>query len=264
MTDLVFDIETGCESDGVLETLFTFDETKVENYSLLTKDFDPNEVKVGHMKDAAKIAAKIEESRQKFETAKANVTESIEVARAKAWDEFKDKAALSPLTGRVLAIGWINRETSTYDYEHISDNALAPMSEKELIETFLSMADAVLSDGGSLVGHNIIGFDLPFLLRRGLKHGIRPPKTITESLKQYRPANLIDTMLAWQFGSRTEKMVKLDALAAFFGCRRKTGDGKDFAQKFFGSLEERKEALRYMQNDVEMTAQIARKMQLID
>ena len=263
MSVLIFDIETAPEMDDILESLFAFNETEVKDYHLLHTDFDPTSVKVGNIKDAAKIAAKIEEARQKFETAKASVAENIEAAKVKEWNTFKDKAALSPLTGRVLAIGWINPSTAEYDCEYIFDNPVAPVPEKELIEDFLSMADAVLSDKGSLIGHNIIGFDLPFLLRRGLKHGIRPPKTITNSLAQYRPTNLIDTMLAWGFGSRTEKYVTLDALAAFFGCRRKTGDGKDFAKKFFGTAEEREESLAYMQNDVTMTAQIARKMQLI-
>ena len=226
-------------------------------------EFDPSEVKCGNMKDASKIAAKIEESRQKFETAKANVTENIEVARAKARQEFKDKAALSPMTGRVLAIGWIHGETSTYGFEFISDNPIASVYEKELIENFLSMADAVISDSGSLIGHNIIGFDLPFLLRRRLKHGIQPPWTIKNAITQYRPANLIDTMREWQMGSRFETFVKLDSLAAFFECQRKTGDGKDFAKKFFGSIEELTEAMDYMRNDVQMTLEVAERMKLI-
>ena len=138
------------------------------------------------------------------------------------------------------------------------------VSEKEVIEHFLSLADAMLSDGGSLVGHNIIGFDLPFLLRRGLKYGIKPPKTITNALAQYRPSNLIDTMREWQFGNRTEGFVKLDQLAAFFGTRRKNGDGADFHKKFFGTPEEREDALRYLANDVAMTCEIAQAMKLID
>jgi len=262
MKALVFDIETGCEEDTVLETLFSFDETKVENYSLLGKEFDPKEVKVGNMRDANKIATKIEESRQKFEVAKALAIDGIEAARVKEWNAFKNKAALSPLTGRVLAIGRWNPEMPVGHVDCIQDGT-EPVSENVLIENFLSMADAVLSDSGSLVGHNIIGFDLPFLLRRGLKFGIRPPKTITNALAQYRPSNLIDTMREWQFGNRYEGFVKLDQLAAFFGTRRKTGDGADFHKKFFGTPEERLEALAYCRNDVVMTAEIAMQMGLI-
>jgi len=262
MKHLIFDIETAPEPDDVLERLFTFDESAVKNYRLLTLDFDPGDVKIGNLKDPAKIEAKIEAARLKFTMDKAAVTDQIETARSEAWLIFRDRAALSPLTGRVLAIGRWNPEMPNGYVDCIQDGT-EPVPENVLIDNFLSMADAVLSDGGSLVGHNIIGFDLPFLLRRGLKYGIRPPKTITNALAQYRPSNLIDTMREWQFGNRYEGFVKLDQLAAFFGTRRKTGDGADFHKKFFGTSEERLEALAYCRNDVVMTAEIAAKMGLI-
>ena len=264
MNTLCFDIETGSEVDTVLESFFTFDDTKVKNYDLLGKRFDPAEVRCGNLKDATKIQQKIAESQQKFEAAKEAVAENIAIARAEAWQEFKDKAALSPLTGQVLAIGWLNPEDSAYVYDFISNDSVAPVSEKELIEHFLSLADAVLSDGGRLMGHNIIGFDLPFLLRRGLKYGIRPPKTITNALVQFRATNLIDTQREWAMGGRTTEFIALDKLAMFFGARRKTGDGKDFSKLFFGSIEEKEKALNYLENDVRMTFEIATKMRLID
>ena len=213
MNYLIFDIETAPEADDIVESFFTFDETKVTNYRLLAKEFDPSEVKHANMKDPVKIAAKIEADRQKFEAKKASVADEIETKREEAFEKFKDKATLSPLTGQVLAIGWLNPEDSVYACEFISDNPVAPVLEKELIENFLGLADAVLSDSGSLVGHNIIGFDLPFLLRRGLKYGFRPPKSITNALAQYRPTNLIDTMREWQFGKRNIPRAKLNEFA---------------------------------------------------
>ena len=262
MQYLVFDIETAPEPDEILEGLFTFDESTVKNYRLLTADFDPGEVKLGNMKAADKIEAKIEAERQKFDIAKETVVSNIDTARTEAWQTFRDRAALSPLTGRVLAVGWWNPDTPDSEAVYILEGK-ETVSEKEVIEHFLGLADAVLSDGGSLVGHNIVGFDLPFLLRRGLKYGIRPPKTVTNALTQYRPSNLIDTMREWQFGNRTEGFVKLDQLAAFFGTRRKNGDGADFGTKFFGTPEERIEALEYLNNDVMMTVEVAAKMRLI-
>jgi len=262
MQHLVFDIETAPEPNEILEGLFTFDESTVKNYHLLTAEFDPGEVKLGNMKDPAKIEAKIEAERQKFETAKESVASNIDTARSEAWQTFRDRAALSPLTGRVIAIGcWIPNVHDICVNYAVEEAGI--VSEMELIERFLNSADAVLSDGGSLVGHNIIGFDLPFILRRGLKYGFRPPKTITNALAQYRPTNLIDTMREWQFGNRYEGFVKLDQLAAFFGTRRKTGNGADFHKKFFGTPEEREEALEYCINDVLMTAEIAAKMGLV-
>ena len=91
----------------------------------------------------------------------------------------------------------------------------------------------------------------------------KPPKTITNALTQYRPTNLIDTMREWQFSNRAEGFVKLDQLAAFFGTRRKNGDGADFHKQFFGTPEEREEALHYLANDVAVTTEVAAKMGLI-
>jgi len=119
MQYLVFDIETAPEPDGVLEGLFTFDESAVKNYRLLTSDFDPGEVKLGNMKDPAKIEAKIEAARLKFTTDKAAVAENIETARSEAWQTFRDRAALSPLTGRVLAVGWWISDTPDSYAAHI-------------------------------------------------------------------------------------------------------------------------------------------------
>jgi|GEM_PF-555760 len=269
MKNLVVDIETGGEPDDILEAFFDFDETKTTNYELLSKEFDPAEVKCGNMKDPAKIEAKIDEERKKFATLKANATANIATARTEAWNKFKDKAALSPLTGRVLAIGFWGEgfgipklDGTGCSIKHVREG-VEPVSEKELIETFLELADAVLSDGGSLVGHNIIGFDLPFLLRRGLKFGIKPPKTITTALGNYKPTNLIDTQREWQMGNRTEMFTSLDSLAAFFGTRRKSGSGADFAKMFFGTPEERDAAIDYLRNDVLMTVAVAEKMRLI-
>ena len=262
MKCLIFDIETAPEPDSVLEALFTFDETAVKNYHLLTSEFDPAEVKTGNLKDPAKIKAKIEAAQEKFAANKEAVAENIETTRAETWQKFKDKAALSPLTGQVLAIGRWDISTPDSFVDYIQDD-INPVSEKDLLENFLSMADAVLSDGGSLIGHNIIAFDLPFLLRRGLKYGIRPPKTITSALSQYRPTNLIDLMREWAFYNRTESFVSLDTLATFFGTRRKNGKAADFGKKFFGTPEEKHEALEYCNNDVVMTRDVALAMRLI-
>ena len=115
MQHIVFDIEIAPEPDIVLERLFSFDESTVKNYRLLTSNFEPSEVKLGNMKDSAKIEARIEVARLKFTTDKAAVAENIETARSEAWQTFRDRAALSPLTGRVLAVGWWNPDTPDSD-----------------------------------------------------------------------------------------------------------------------------------------------------
>ena len=75
MQTIVFDVETGPLAESEL--------------SALLPPFDPAEVKTGNLKDPAKIAEKIAE------------------AEANHRRDFFDKAALDPLTGRVIAIGMV-------------------------------------------------------------------------------------------------------------------------------------------------------------
>src|SRR5262245_13453189 len=72
---IIFDVETGPLADSEL--------------SALLPPFDPAEVKTGNLKDPSKIAEKIAE------------------AEANHRRDFFDKAALDPLTGRVVAIGML-------------------------------------------------------------------------------------------------------------------------------------------------------------
>ena len=73
MQTIVFDLETGPLAESEL--------------SALLPPFDPAEVKTGNLKDPAKIAEKIAE------------------AEANHRRDFIERAALDPLTGRVVAIG---------------------------------------------------------------------------------------------------------------------------------------------------------------
>lgn len=73
MKTIFFDIETGPLPENELAALMP--------------PFDPSEVKTGNIKDPEKIAAKIAEA---------------EVNHKR---DFIEKAALDPLTGRVVAIG---------------------------------------------------------------------------------------------------------------------------------------------------------------
>ena len=73
MQTIVFDVETGPLAESEL--------------SALLPPFEPAEVKTGNIKDPEKVAAKIAEA---------------EVNHRR---DFFDRAALDPLTGRVIAIG---------------------------------------------------------------------------------------------------------------------------------------------------------------
>lgn len=110
----------------------------------------------------------------------------------------------------------------------------------------------------TLVGHNLLGFDVPFMCRRMWVHGIKPPAHWLDCTPWKANKWSFDTMLAWACGNR-EQRVSLDMLAWALGCGRKNGSGKDFAKL----LEtDRAAAIGYLMNDLVLTEAVYLKMQL--
>lgn len=254
---VVFDIETGPQPDEKLREQFAVDYTKVPNFDLIGKDFDPASVKTGNMKDEAKIRDKIEDARKKFLETQEAANQAVCCAQHEQFDQLKSRAALSPLTGRVLAIGigYAPDKVPRVQTELFYMTDL--INEAEVIQDFFDLAADLIRNKGQLCGHNIKKFDMPFLIRRAYALGVHVPETIINDLNQYRPNYFIDTMLVWG------EPVKLDALASYFGTTRKNGDGAQFSELFFGSQEQRKQSLAYLENDVLMTYEIAEKMEII-
>lgn len=201
---IVFDIETG-----------PLPETQL-------KELMPEFEAPANLKDPEKIKAAIESKR-------------------KAWIE---DAALSPLTGEVLAIGlWIDGT-----YVIISE----PATEAMMLHEFW---DAIQDSNG---GHHIVGwncrlFDIPFLIRRSWKFRVTVPLTVRG--KRYWESQITDLRDVWQCGDR-QAPGSLDAVAKHLGIGSKTGSGKDFANLW---KSDRPKAIEYLKNDLDMTAEIAKR-----
>ena len=262
MTALIFDIETGPLYDEELEQFFDYDETKVTGYHLIGKTFDPASVKCGNLKDTAKIEAKIDEARKKFLDDQEAANVALAMGRDAAWEQFKSKAALSPVTGWILAVGW---HCDQWPQEkHFSTLTQYEMNEKTLIRLTLETIEKFIAAGHKVIGHNICNFDLPFLIRRAWMHDIRVPIAITIELGIYRSPRILDTLKEWRCGVRdNSECGKLDYIAKFLGLGEKTGSGADFHKLFFGTPEENKQAIDYLVNDVKLTYDVAKKMNLI-
>lgn len=175
-----------------------------------------------NLKDPEKIAAAIAEKRQ-------------------AW---LDSAALDAVRGEVLAIGVIIDD---------EPEIIHGMSEADMLLLFRGRA-AECSDR-IIVGHNLLGFDLPFLCRRMWRHSIDPPKQWLDC-SPYRAKWAYDTMLAWSCGNR-EQRISLDLLAWHFGLGRKNGTGAQFAKLYETDPES---ALAYLRNDLELIEKIYLRM----
>ena len=251
---LIFDIETGPLPENQLrELLSPFDETTVEG--LVTGDFDPSSVRTGNLKDASKIAEKIEAARAAHEAAKANSGKIIADAQASHWKQFVERAALSAVTGRVLAIGYLATESGKFAVEQNDDE------ERELLTGFWVKYTACRAKHRIMVGHNIANFDVPFLARRSVILGVDVPSTLLPPpSRRYLDSIFADTMALWGFGGR--EPIKLDLLGQVLGVGRKTEgfDAADFHKFWFGTPEDRELAVEYLVQDLRVTAGVAQRL----
>lgn len=212
MSKIFFDIETA----PVPET----------ELAALLPPFDPTEVKTGNLKDPDKIAAKIAE------------------AEANHRREFFDKAALDPLTGRVVAIGVLYPDSREFVI-------LGDEDEVRLLSKFWELTRGEMGRVHQMVGFNCHLFDLPFLIRRSWKHRVPVPLGIRRG--RYWSDQLVDLREAWQLGDRQARG-SLDSIAKHLNVGAKNGDGKLFAELW---RSDRAQAEAYLRNDVELTAKVA-------
>lgn len=166
--------------------------------------------------------------------------------------DWIERAALDATTGKILAIGILDcREDGV---EKISTLA---GDEAEIIAAFSSI---VMQSGGSgwpLVGWNIFGFDLPFILRRSWIQRVALPEWIRSG--RYWDSCFVDAMEVWACGNR-DQAVSLDLASATLGVGRKSGSGAHFASLWGGSDDERAHALEYLENDLRLTKAVAERI----
>ena len=106
------------------------------------------------------------------------------------------------------------------------------------------------------IGHNIVGFDLPFLKKRCIVNRIRPPSFIPFSAKPW-DGSIFDTMIQWD--SSKDKRISLNNLAHALGEGSKGGvSGADVWPMYKAG--QFQEIADYCMNDVELTRNIHKRM----
>lgn len=240
---LIFDIETGPLPDDRLRAI--------------QKPFNPADVKLGNIKDESLKAKKIAE------------------AEASYFDDYKADAALSAATGQVVAVGFRDTSSGICAIAGIGmpNRDGTPMSELDVIEIIWRKYAECRSPKKkgqlprSMVGHNIINFDIPFLANRSQINKIPVPATLMTPDWRYCDKLFIDIRRIWLCGRReSDVQSSLDHIARAMGVGQKPDDveGADFARLWFSeSVEDRKKAEGYLLNDLEITANIAARMGLV-
>jgi hypothetical protein len=212
MNTTFFDVETGALPELEIAAMMP--------------PFDPAEVKVGNLKDPEKIAAKLAE------------------AEANHRRDFFERAALDPLTGRVVAIGLLHLAGGRFDVVGHDDEA-------QTLREFWSACRGEIGRVNQMVGFNVYQFDLPFLFRRSWKHRVEVPFGIRRG--RYWGDEMVDLRDCWQLGDRQARG-SLDSISKHLGLGAKNGDGRAFAELWRA---DREKAVAYLRNDLELTARVA-------
>ena len=173
--------------------------------------------------------------------------EKIAAAIAEQKREWLGRAALSAVTGRVLAVGW-RQDGRT--------SILCDEDEAAMLAEFWSLVEAAAAEHRTIIGFNSNRFDIPFLTRRSWSLGVPVPSGVYGARGYVNPTAFLDLMDEWACGDR-QSTISLDTLARFLGCGAKNGEGKFFSQML---AEDRAQAIAYLENDIMMTARVAERL----
>jgi len=174
--------------------------------------------------------------------------------------------SLSATSGRILSIAVHTGPVAGIDFgveqpqsERVFgiDKDGFEQDEKKSLLSFLEFMKDFDCDTDELVGHNLIGFDLPFIFQRCLVHCISAKPLV--DLSEYRVQGVFDTMHHWWLGAK--RFVSLDDVAWALGIessKTATAEGsKVFDLYQAGKLAEIRE---YNLNDVRVTRKVYERM----
>ena len=156
----------------------------------------------GNIKKPESIAAWLAENRE---------TAAVEALAKTSFDGGR---------GHVCTIAWAKNDGPVFvaHAETVDD-------ERAVLQSFFSALDAYHAE--ILVGHNVAGFDLPFLRKRAIVLGLEIPHGLPRDPKPW-DKSINDTMSMWAGG---RDFISMDALCGILGIPGKDGfDGSMVAQ----------------------------------
>lgn len=121
-----------------------------------------------------------------------------------ALSSYPTEAALSAEFGRVCTIG--------LGY----NGKLAARTQKDEVKLLNWFGDSATKYSCDIIGHSIRAFDIPFLIRRMLIHGVSLPKQLKIFGVKPWDSMIIDTQEMWGCGDYKYR-VKLDLLCSILG-----------------------------------------------
>ena len=243
---IYFDCETGPLPEELLAKVRPpANLKKVKNIKDFGKPFDPMTVKLGRMVDPVKIEKKIAEAAAKWPDLQERIAEEIEETEQKHVEDFAEKAALDACRGQLLAAGYLSTK-----------ELIDGRSEPEMLIKFWDVFNTAAGDGRKLIGFNIFGFDLPFLIRRSWVHGVHVPAIIDKN--RYWHECFIDLAEVYRLGCHGE-FKSLGEMCVAMGLGEKLDgiSGADFHKLW---ADDREKAKEYLGRDLLLTKNLAERI----
>lgn len=168
--------------------------------------------------------------------------------------EFRD-LALRAEKGRLFTIGVIIEENDQVKYQGLfgrdRDTGLFHLDEAKTLRSFWKFLGEVSESKDLFIGHNLLDFDLPFLIKKSIIHRIKPSKI---SFRRFQEKPIYDTMWQW---SLWRYRISLNDVAEAIGIRSSKDEGLDGSKIYDFFLEgKHQEIALYCMRDVECTRDI--------
>lgn len=124
---------------------------------------------------------------------------------------YLTKAPLYPEYGKVVSFAFGRIENEGKKIYHTTQH-----NEKEVLNKVAYFLNKYYDENPNLIlcGHNIIEYDIPFIVKRMIKHGIKVPVVLQNAING-KPweIKVTDTLREWKMS--TNKFVSLDTIAEF-------------------------------------------------
>lgn len=161
-----------------------------------------------------------------------------------SFDSFFRNTSFQGEFGRILCLCYA-----------IDDGPLEALfgDEKDILRKFWKVAE----DINVFIGHNIMEFDLRFIYKRSIIHGIRPSREL--SFARYRSEPIFDTMKEWEkWGASGISLHRLTTALGITSPKEEGIDGSKVYDYFLAGKTD--EIVEYCKRDVEATRKVYKKM----
>lgn len=133
--------------------------------------------------------------------------------------------------------------------------------EREILMKCLGVMNNADKNGMYIGGHTIENFDIPFLWKRMLAHGITPPSIITSYDKKPWDLKFFDISKVWSNGAWKESFTSLDTMSALFNVETPKGDLKgSMVHDSYWNKDGIEMIKTYCEGDVRATMQVAERL----